>query len=41
MVRIIGAITAGTLAGTALTLAVGYLWLCFGADPHNDPLFSF
>jgi len=41
MARIVWAIAAGTAAGIALSAGVGYLWLCFGADPHNDPLFSF
>ena len=38
--RVAGALAAGTVAGLALSAAVGYLWLCFGSAPHTDGLIS-
>lgn len=38
--RMVGAITAGTLCGAVISTGVAYLWLCFGSAPHTDGIIS-
>lgn len=41
LTRVVGPLLGGAVLGVALAAALGYLWLCFGADPTKDPLLSF
>ena len=40
MQRMIGQICVGLGAGAVLSIAVGYVWLIWGANPDVDPLVS-
>ena len=38
--RITATLAAGILAGLALSVALTYLWLCFGSARHTDGIIA-